>query len=171
MEMLKPISLKRVVAGRGHDCGGLIADIYFNKKHIANYHDDGRGGEPELTFFKDSEEKQVFDFIKERGVEKHMMDTDWSNDLWKDGIGIHSVLHCSIEFIAQEMEDLKYIRANQGRKLILEKEEQIFTLSLGTSIAKIKTNPKLIDQLNNIIEREKKEGYAILNTNLKEIIK
>lgn len=149
---------------------GLIADVYFNKKHVANYHDDGWGGEPEVTFFDDLIEKKVFDYLRENKVEKHMQSTDWSGELWKDGIEQPIVLQCAIEIIASEMEHLKWIKRNQSNKLILQKNEDIFTMKLNVSIARIKKNPYSILKFKKVIQEQIEDGYTILNTNLKGII-
>jgi len=61
------ITIKNVVQGRGHDCGGLICDVYFENKKFATYHDDGWGGEPETRIINDTiglEAKVYFKAIK-----------------------------------------------------------------------------------------------------------
>ena len=49
-ETLKRFTLKQVVIGRGHDGMGLVADVYLDKKKVAEFLDDGWGGEPEIRF-------------------------------------------------------------------------------------------------------------------------
>ena len=65
VKFLKKFKLKRIVAGRGHDAGGLIADVYLKSKQLVAFHDDGWGGEPELNFINDGEQilKKAFDEI------------------------------------------------------------------------------------------------------------
>jgi hypothetical protein len=69
----KRITLKKVVAGKGHDCGGLIADIYLDGKKIAEYHDDGWGGEAEHRFL-DGKEAILEQAVKEAGLKQIISD-------------------------------------------------------------------------------------------------
>lgn len=57
VDFLKQFNLKRVVAGRGHDCGGLIADLYVKSVKYAEFNDDGWGGEPIISW--ESADKQI----------------------------------------------------------------------------------------------------------------
>jgi hypothetical protein len=40
------------LAGRGHDCGGLVLTFVLETEILIEFHDDGWGGEPELNFDK-----------------------------------------------------------------------------------------------------------------------
>tara|TARA_B100000767_G_C19672639_1_gene495972 strand:+ start:603 stop:1133 length:531 start_codon:yes stop_codon:yes gene_type:complete len=167
LRLLKGITLKNVVMGRGHDCGGLIADIYLKKKLVSKYHDDGWGGEPEITFITKEDEEKVVSYITDNKVEEHMVNTDWS-DLNKDGkgIGFFTTLEASVDLIASHMERLKQIRRLQTKSLVLEKDGDIYTKKFKFSIAQIKKNPLQLSSLLGIIKKEKAEGYEVLNTNL-----
>ena len=169
LEMLKSITLKDVVFGRGHDCGGLIADIYFKRKMVATYHDDGWGGEPEVTFLTKDIEETIRKYIADSKVEEHMLKTDWDNPIWtKDGkgLGFFTVLESAVEFISSHMEHMKRVRKLQTNKLVLEKDGELYTKGFGMSMAKIKKNPRLLLQLKDIIKKEKSQGYELLNTNI-----
>lgn len=61
---LNDFTVKKVVIGRGHDCGGLICDVYFKKKKIAEFHDDGWGGEPEIHFLNKGDEETIGTYFK-----------------------------------------------------------------------------------------------------------
>ncbi len=75
MKLLRNFNLKRIVAGRGHDCGGLIADLCIKSKVMAEYHDDGWGGEPEIRFLSDD---------KENSVKTILTDGNWATILFED---------------------------------------------------------------------------------------
>jgi hypothetical protein len=166
-ELLKPLTLKNVVMGRGHDCGGLIADVYLNKKKVAAYHDDGWGGEPEITYLKDGDKEKMLNFMEEIGFEKHLNETDWKD--FKSPIGIHTSIDVAIEFVAVQMEEMKEIKKLQTKALVLKKDGQFYTKKFTKSIAQIKKNPRLEQQLKDIMKKEIAEGYEILNTNTPEI--
>ena len=69
----KRITLKKVVAGKGHDCGGQIADIYLDGKKVAEYHDDGWGGDAEQRFL-DGKETIFEQAVKEAGLKQIISD-------------------------------------------------------------------------------------------------
>tara|TARA_R110000772_G_scaffold6250_6_gene21947 strand:- start:102 stop:647 length:546 start_codon:yes stop_codon:yes gene_type:complete len=64
VKVASAIDIKNVVQGRGHDCGGLICDVYFNKKKVATFHDDGWGGEPEYHFLVDGAKEEIEAYFK-----------------------------------------------------------------------------------------------------------
>jgi len=164
IELIKPITLKNVVMGRGHDCGGLIADVYFKRKHIANYHDDGWGGEPEVTYLKPEYKDTLENFIKEIKFEEHLQSTDWSD--FKSKIGTRTSIDVAIEFLASQSEQLKRVRKLQTKALVLEKHGAIYTKKFKVSIAQIKKNPLWLSSFKTSMQESIDEGFRVLNTNI-----
>jgi len=107
-EILKPFEVKRVVEGRGHDAGGLICDLYFNKKKVLQYHDDGWGGESEQTFLTDEAERVVSDYLKKNNYEQLMFDNGWDFMKSADKIGFHSVIDDVVSSMANLKDELKF---------------------------------------------------------------
>ena len=166
--MLAPMTLKKLVVGRGHDCGGLIADVYLKNKKIAEYHDDGWGGEPEIYYMKDGDQAKLETFITEIKLEEHMLASDWSS--FKDsGLGVRTCIEAAVEYIASEMMELKEIKKLQTKALVLRKDGNLYTKKFKVSIAQIKKSPRLEQQLKDIMKKEIAEGCEILNTNTPEI--
>ena len=77
VEVVKNFQVKNLVVGRGHDGGGLIADVYFKRKKVATFHDDGWGGEPEVRFFSDELENSSKEFLKENNYALLMFNDGW----------------------------------------------------------------------------------------------
>ena len=76
VKLMRKFNLKRVVVGRGHDMGGLIADVCLKNKVLATYHDDGWGGEPEVRFLTDEAEATF---------RKEFKDNDFAQELFDNG--------------------------------------------------------------------------------------
>jgi len=107
-KILKPFEVKRVVEGRGHDCGGLICDLYFNKKKVLQYHDDGWGGESEQTFLTDEFKKVVSDYLDNNNYEQIMFENGWDFLKSSDDIGFHSVIEDVVNSMVNLKEELKF---------------------------------------------------------------
>jgi hypothetical protein len=107
VEILKPFKLKRLVVGRGHDCGGLIADVFFRGKQVASYHDDGWGGEAEVHFTDKESEAKVKVYLEGKDYAQHMFDTGWDFMKSVDKIGFDSQFGNVVESIARNMEEEK----------------------------------------------------------------
>jgi hypothetical protein len=78
IELLEKFNLKRVVEGRGHDCGGLIAELCIKSKKILDYHDDGWGGEPEQHFVDEKARKIAENALKEGKCAQIMVECGWN---------------------------------------------------------------------------------------------
>lgn len=165
-ELLKSITLKRVVMGRGHDCGGLIADVYFKRKLVATYHDDGWGGEPEVRFMSNELEKDVFDYLAKNEFAKHMFETDWGFMKELKKITPQTAFECAVDFIASEMEELKQIKKLQTAKFVIEKDGNMYTVKTPKSFAQMKKARNYKEWLDRQLKRFEKDGYTVLNTNL-----
>ncbi len=78
LALVKQFNLKKVVEGRGHDCGGLICDLYLKSTKILAYHDDGWGGQPEITFLDDAKEQRVIKMLSDINFAQIMFDNGWA---------------------------------------------------------------------------------------------
>ena len=164
--LLKSITLKRVVMGRGHDCGGLIADVYFKRKLVATYHDDGWGGEPEVRFMSNELEKDVFDYLAKNKVAKHTFETDWGFMKELEKITPQTAFECAVDFIASQMEELKQVKRLQTSQFVLERNGLNYTVKAPKSFAQLKKVRNYKEWLDRQLKRFEKDGYTVLNTNL-----
>lgn len=78
VEFLKQFNLKRVVAGRGHDCGGLVCDLYIRSVMYADFNDDGWGGEPNITWSSEEKRIKLTKMLKEVDFAQIMFDNGWA---------------------------------------------------------------------------------------------
>jgi hypothetical protein len=116
------------------------ADLYEDGKLVAHVKNNGRGG---------------------------------CNDICPaDGLKYSDIQHltafnidCDIMGLAEEMNSLQ---KNQGSALVLKKDGILYTQKYKHSFAKLKkANPTQFDPwIKAEIEKVKKEGYEVLNTNL-----
>ncbi len=167
--LVSKMKLKNVVMGRGHDCGGLIAEIYMGRTKVADFHDDGWGGIPEVRYTSKELEKKFIDYISSSGVEEHIFKTDY-RDFKRRDLGIHDLVEIITENIAVEMDFLDQIRKLQSKALVLEKDGDIYTAGLNTPISALKKNPMTVSSLRTLMRKKIKEGYTILNTNTPTLI-
>lgn len=77
IELLERFNLKRVIEGRGHDCGGLLADLCIKSKKLLTYSDDGWGGEAEQYFLDDNCLKITQKALKEGNCTQIMGECGW----------------------------------------------------------------------------------------------
>ena len=76
-KVISKFQIKKVVQGRGHDMGGLICDVYFNRKKVATFHDDGWGGDPEVHFTNKEVEKEIEDYLTKSKFNEIMFNDGW----------------------------------------------------------------------------------------------
>lgn len=77
IKLLEKFNLKRLVEGRGHDCGGLIAELCIKSKKLLDYHDDGWGGEAEQRFLDGNTQKIAEKALKEANCTQIMGKCGW----------------------------------------------------------------------------------------------
>ena len=109
-KILKPFEVKRVVEGRGHDCGGLICDLYFNKKKVLQYHDDGWGGQSEQTFLTYEFKKVVSDYLDNNNYKQMMFENGWDFLKSSDDIGFRSVIDDVVNSMVNIKFELKFAK-------------------------------------------------------------
>jgi len=118
-DFISQFNLKKVVAGRGHDCGGLLAHLYIKGRKIAEYTDDGWGGEVQIDFESDAKEAEIKSMLKEVDFAKLMFENGW------DFLGSANEIHfqdqvCNIvEMTAKVKEDAKLMKRTKNRLVIV----------------------------------------------------
>ena len=114
------------------------ADLYEDGKLMAHVSNEGRGGNDRFT--------------------------PAGKKVYKD---IAHLENPNVEFEIQELlSDYDVTKRYQSKALVLKKGNEYSTIGFKTSIAQIKKNPNQLHQLNEIVKREKRKGYTILNTNI-----
>ena len=166
LNLVSKIKLKDVVLGRGHDCGGLIAEVYMGRTKVADFHDDGWGGIPEVNYASKELEKKLKDYISSSGALEHILRTDY-RDFKKQDISQEELVHILVDNIAVYMEELKEIKKLQTKALVLEKDGKTYTIDLRLPVARFKKDPQGVTTLINLMRKQIKDGYTILNTNTK----
>mgnify|MGYP003624510340 CR=1 FL=1 len=76
-EFLKQFKVTNVVAGRGHDCGGLVCFLKLKSKTLVDYHDDGWGGQPEIRFDDDDARQLLYKKLTDFNYAQKMFDNGW----------------------------------------------------------------------------------------------
>lgn len=111
LAFLKQFKVTNVVAGRGHDCGGLICDLHLGSKKIATFHDDGWGGQPEIRFLIDGIEAEVIKMLKDVNYAQLMFDNGWDFMKNPDRIDVNSQIEDVICLLVSLKEDEKQKKA------------------------------------------------------------
>lgn len=75
---VRQFNLKRLVVGRGHDCGGLVCDLYLRSVMYADYNDDGWGGEPNVTFMSQDKADKLEKMLNDVNFAQVMFDNGWA---------------------------------------------------------------------------------------------
>lgn len=113
LAVIKNFDIKRIVEGRGHDCGGLICDLYFKKKKVAEYHDDGWGGEPEIHYIDRADEKKIHDFLTANNYGELLFNNGYQFMDSADKVSVHSQLEDVIYQLQCIKGDEKTLKAIQ----------------------------------------------------------
>lgn len=113
VKLMKKFNLKRLVVGRGHDCGGLIADLCIGSRVIATYHDDGWGGEPEVRFTSDADESKAKDILTKGNFAQLMFDNGW--DFMGKVIDFDTQINCLVEGLANLKNVDKIMRSTKNK--------------------------------------------------------
>ena len=155
-------TVKNVVAGRGHDCGGLIADLYLNNKKVMTYHDDGWGGEAEYQFISDAARTQVLAEMKRIDVNGQMMADGW--DEFSDKV----VRECyQIDQVVSECAQVKESKKDEKKGIVIKEGHIISIIQWGgvtiPTFLKKCNRQKAIDAIQKAYNREIAKGKEILN--------
>lgn len=123
---LKQFKVTNVVAGRGHDTGGLICDLHLGSKKIALYNDNGWGGGADITFLKPEYEQQMTQMLKDVKYQQLMFDTGWDFLDKPEDIGLHSAIEDVVSLVTQ--------RKQQDKALKQLDKATLTALVVGTSV-------------------------------------
>jgi hypothetical protein len=168
IETLGAFKLKNVVAGRGHDCGGLICDVYFKNKKLIDYHDDGWGGEPELTYLTDTAEQEISVYLKENNYAQIMFDGGWQFMKSVDKIDMQTqivdVIEAKANLIDQEKFEKKIQKAcKRGIVFGTKNSFREFGWKKIKDLNELLRYPNGLKALQDTYDRAKKEDGEILN--------
>jgi hypothetical protein len=155
---IKQFNLKRLVVGRGHDCGGLIADLCLKTKVLVEFNDDGWGGEPELNFDKKNMVILV-EMLKNVDYAQRMFDNGWAFMKTPDRISIES----QITSLVEELAKLK------DREKLLKKCKSalIYGNEFSNSVISWKGIKDLSELDKNNLQRTYDKYKALLKSNQK----
>jgi hypothetical protein len=163
VKFIKQFNIKRVVEGRGHDCGGLICDLYLRSVLIAEYHDDGWGGEPEINF-KEGKEAKVTKMLNDINFGKIMFDNGWGFLKSVDEISTHTQIEHLISMLG-EIKRLAKVQVKCKSKIIYGTEfyqKEIYWVGLKDLRAlPLKQLQKTYDR----IKGELKDNEKFFNSN------
>ena len=117
-DFVSQFNLKRVVAGRGHDCGGLLADLYIKGRKMAEFNDDGWGGEAELNYESKEKEAELKSMVEKVDFGQIMFDNGW--DFLGDAskISIYDQVCQVIELSLLLKEEVKLMKKTKSRLVI-----------------------------------------------------
>lgn len=101
LDFVKQFNLKEVVAGRGHDCGGLLAHLYIKSRKFAEYTDDGWGGESSIRFESSEKKCELKTMLDEVNFAKIMFENGWAFMGSIEKIDFHTQVDNLVEMIAK----------------------------------------------------------------------
>jgi hypothetical protein len=118
VKVIKKFNVKRLVVGRGHDCGGLLADLCIGSKVVAEYSDDGWGGEAEIRFTSDADEAKVKAILDKGNFAKLLFEEGgWAFMKSVDRIDFQSQIDSLVSALAELKGREKAIRACKNKLL------------------------------------------------------
>ena len=105
-KVIEKFQIKKVVQGRGHDMGGLICDVYFNRKKVATYLDDGWGGGARVDFTNETLKKEIEVYLTKSKFNEIMHKDGW------DFMGTPKDIdfNCQFEHVVEELSVLILIQ-------------------------------------------------------------
>ncbi len=176
----KQLSVKNVKDGFGHDLMGLFADVYFRKKKVGYYNDDGYGGEIDIhlsSVAKDEIEKMCI----ELNINQFLFDNGWSFMGEPKRITTATQVEQIIFLLIEEIQ-----LAKEAKKFTTKlKKDVVKGICTGNetkyTLHKFKTHKNLADCVHYFGARAVKQsiisnilpkmndGDRILNTNLHEL--
>jgi len=150
-------TIVNVVAGRGHDCGGLICDIKKGSKLIGTYHDDGWGGEPEVNIFDLKDYNELLKFIQSSGTceitdAAYGMKTSYDNEIY--------TITSFIELLSDLKYDKKWVKLTNS-KLIYGVSRNSYNI----------INWKGVKTLNDMVTKYNDRGVVYLQKKIDDLVK
>lgn len=163
VKVLRKFNLKHVVAGRGHDCGGLLAVLCIGNKKLIDYKDDGWGGTPETYDLVDGSTEKVAQILKENNFAQLMYDWGWDFLDSVEDIDTETQIHCLIESLSGLQERDKIIKKTKGKFIAGDKYRYTQYGWKGVkdlSKVPVKVLQETYDEIKNGLE----EGQYFYNT-------
>ena len=172
VKFMQQFKVTNVVAGRGHDCGGLICYLKKGSKTLVDFHDDGWGGEPEIRFENDEAEQLLRDKLTEFNFAQHLFDNGWEFMKSPDRIDFLTQVECLISGLVNLKEKEKTLRRQEKKGIYIQepdgKRSTIYWK--GWNIAKMKQHPSGNATIRQKVLQLQSEGNKILNTNLDDVV-
>lgn len=168
-QIMSRIKITNVKDNIGHDLGGLFCDVYFDKKKIGYFNDDGWGGIPELNPYslesKDVEKwKEFIAFLEQEEIQAFI------NQKFRESGGLNDHKWCPEEAFSMLISEIR------TQQLIIKWQANAIVFGNGLHIKAFKykmsinlMKEKAPDFLRREIASVPKD-YKILNTNLEEFL-
>ena len=163
VEFVKQFKLKRLVEGRGHDCGGLLCDLYLRSVMLADYNDDGWGGQPNITFVSKDKEIQLAKMLKDVDFAQIMFDNGWAFLDSIDKIDFQLMVEHLVETVSTLMRLEKIQKKCKGRLIYgtdFWQKEVYWTGAKDLKEISVKGLQKAYDD----IKAKLQEGQKLYNT-------
>ena len=180
------ISIKNVKENFGHDLCGFFCDLYFDKKKVGYYNNDGWGGIPDVSLYsfeqKDKDKMRAFeDFLTEENFAQFIADdynkphpqilngkNDWVADDFR--------FDRQVEFLCGRLNFVKSIE-RQTKKAIIYGNPRSTNYKI-VSWKGVKTLEDVVKSIGNArfkvvvdgIKAKLVEGEMIYNTNLEKFL-
>ena len=119
-DFISQFNLKRVVEGRGHDTMGLLADLYIKGRKMAEFNDDGWGGEVDLTYESAAKETELKSMVEEINFGQLMFDNGWDFMESADRISIYDQVVQIVELAMVLKEEAKLMKKTKGKLIITD---------------------------------------------------
>lgn len=171
------VSIKNVKENFGHDLCGFFCDLYFDKKKVGYYNNDGWGGIPDVSLYsfeqKDKDRMIAFeDFLTEENFAQFIAD-DYNKETYKPKKGFWDAkdfnFEAQVEFLSERLNFLKSIEKKQKNAIIFgnPRGAKYSMLKFRVAIDKIKAiNPTILENKVAEIKAQLKDNEFIFNTNL-----
>lgn len=169
-EIFKRLTLKKVVLGRGHDGGGIIADVYWDKKKVGEFHDDGRGGEPEMYWIDKTKTPIIYQYLRDNNAAV-LINESWGKSL--DDKKSHfafsdeGLFDVMVEKCALENEENKTVKRNQLKAILFTEKnnsDTIKSIKFGNvTLTKLVQIPGGLKKFQETYDGLKKEEVTFLN--------
>lgn len=164
VKFISKFNLKRLVMGRGHDCGGLIADLCMGSVVLAEYHDDGWGGQPEIVF-RTEVNQLLFESLLKVSNFKELLFTDGGYDFYKtvDKIDIQTQIEALVTALAELKERNKLLKKCE-KMFIIGNHHSQYSVS-WPKIKNLKEVPQsMLQKTYDHYKGKLKTGDKFLNT-------
>jgi len=162
-DFISQFNLKRVVAGRGHDTMGLIADLYIKGRKIAQFNDDGWGGEPIIEFESSAKEAELKSMVEKADFGQQLFDDGWDFMGTVDKIDFHTQVSQIVELAFALHEEAKIMKKTKGKLIITDGNSYRELSWKGVrDLAQLPTHSLQI--VHDKYKKEFKDGESYLNT-------